>query len=849
MNRLPAGVDELTISSQLSSIVEAVRTQRTAIIVAPPGAGKTTAVPLALLAGGLADDGSRHRQILLLEPRRLAARAAARRMASLLGQPVGQVVGYRTRDESVVSEQTRICVLTEGVLTRQLQSDASLEHVAAVIFDEVHERNLPTDLGLALLLEARALLRPDIAIVAMSATPDIAALKRVLPDAAVIESSGRSYPVEMHWLPIERGARIEQAVAAAVNRALREQHGDVLTFLPGIAEIRRVEALLRPGVPADVDVYALAGALSTSEQDQALARSPAGRRRVVLSTDIAESSLTVDGVRVVVDAGLARVPRFDPRTGMSRLSTVATSRASAEQRAGRAGRTEPGACYRLWSKIEHSTRLAQLPAEILVSDLAGLALEVAAWGTAADGLPFIDAPPVKTMRAADALLERLGAFNNGAITDLGRRMVPVPLHPRLAAMVCRAADHGDGAIACVLAAVLDERDVLRGRPDELPADVIIRVDAITHQRRHPAADDRDVRRARDRAVDIARRAGVQLDLDLVRSERVGLVLGYAFPDRLAVNRDRGATKRSRQPGQFILRGGSGGFVASDDTLAGEDFLIAADVDGQRSGTRVRIAAALDALDVARLFADEVESRESLEFERQRNDLVMRSELRLGSLVLDATVTSPLAGADTVAAIVQHLRSSQFSALAWTDEAEQLRARVERARSATHANPNGWPAVDDRSLAATTAEWLEPYLLSATGVADAVALDTSLLIGALLTWDQRQHLDEVLPTHLTTPAGRSSAIDYRRDRPTARVRVQDLFGVRTHPTLGDGTPIVLELLSPADRPIQTTADLPGFWAGSWVEVRKEMAGRYPKHQWPTDPANAEPTRLKQRPPKG
>jgi ATP-dependent helicase HrpB len=831
---VPHSVADLPVVGVLDALGQALVDGHEAVVVAAPGAGKTTVVPLWLLDQPWLGD----RRIVMLEPRRLATRAAARRMASLLGEEVGGTVGYQTRDERRIGPSTRIEVVTEGVLTRRLQHDPDLPGVAVVIFDEVHERNLPTDLGLALALEVRTHLRPDLRLLAMSATPDtrrIAALLGGDEPAAVVASEGREYPVDIRSLPPGKGVRIEQAVAEAVLTALRDEPGDVLVFLPGIGEIRRVEGLLRDRVPPSVDVYPLAGALSLADQDLALTPSPAGRRRVVLSTDIAESSLTVAGVRVVVDAGLARVPRFDARTGMTRLTTVATSRASADQRAGRAGRTEPGACYRLWSKLEQSTRLAHLPAEITQVDLSGLALELAVWNTPPESLSFIDPPPAKSLQTARQLLVDLGALTtDGTPTATGRSMLALPVHPRLARMIvdARPADRG---LACVLAALVDERDVLRGRFDELPADLALRVRLVCGDGGDERADRRALGQVRDRAHDLARRARTDLDLDRVDGGRAGAVLALAYPDRVGVRRS--------QPGQFQLRTGSGAWVAKDDPLAHEPFIVAADLDGNRTSARIRLGAGLDAAELEASLAHEVERRESIVWDKQRNDLVERIETRLGNMVISDLTRAPSPGPATVDALVERLRVTRLAPLDLA-AAANLRARL--ALLARLFPDNGWPDTSDAALLATLDEWLVPYLQHATGRADLERLDVGMLLVNQLGWDQQMALAELAPASLDTPAGRSAPIDYTRPHPTSSVRVQDLFGTREHPTVCRGqVPVTLELLSPADRPIQITADLPSFWAGSWTEVRKEMAGRYPKHQWPTDPAAAPPKRLKDR----
>ncbi len=774
-------------------------------------------------------------RIVMLEPRRLATRAAAQRMAFLLGTEVGGLVGFQTRDERRIGRDTRIEVVTEGVLTRRLQHDPELPGVGLLIFDEVHERNVPTDLGLAFALDARDTVRPDLRILAMSATPDVAKLTSVLGDAPAIESVGRSFGVEMRWLPMTKGTRVEQATGEAVLRALDEEPGDVLVFLPGIGEIRRVEQFLADRVASNVDVRLLAGALSLAEQDLALMPSPTGRRRVVLSTDIAESSLTVSGVRVVVDAGLARVPRHDLGNGMTRLTTVSTSRASADQRAGRAGRTEPGVAYRLWSKLEHATRRAHLEAEITQVDLAGVALELAAWGTSIDDLRFIDPPPARALKQAHELLRALGALDAAGLpTSTGRAMLALPLHPRLARMVADAPE-ADKGLACVIAAILDERDVLRGRADELPADLALRVRVVCGLEHHERADRRDVGRVRDRATDIARRAGAHNDLEGIDAERTGASLALAFPDRVAVRR--------RQLGQFQMRTGNGAWVAATDELANDRFVVAADLDGNRSSARIRIGAGIEASELINSLGDAVERETILMWDKQRDDLVAHTTVRLGSMLLDEQFRTPVHGNATVEALVDRVRSTRLAALNWTPLAQQLRQRL--AFAASHLGDD-WPSVDDKSLIATLDQWLAPFLQRATNRADLGNVDLEMVLTTMLTWDQQIQLATLLPPSLTTAAGRTVLIDYGRDNPTVSVRVQDMFGTSIHPTIGHGTPVTIELLSPADRPIQITNDLPGFWSGSWTTVRKELAGRYPKHQWPADPATAAPKRLKDRP---
>jgi len=665
-----------------------------AILQAPPGAGKTTVVPLRLLP---AVEG----RILVLEPRRLATRAAAARMAYLLGEAVGETVGYTIRDDRMVSGRTRIEVVTEGVLTRRLQHDRALPGVGLVVFDEVHERNLHTDLALALILDAR----PDLRLLAMSATLETERLAALLGAPAAVRSEGRQHPVDVRWAPPPPKQRLAEATAAAVGRALREQAGDLLVFLPGAADIRRVEALLAGGAaPAGVDIRPLFGALSLAGQDLALAASPPGRRRVVLSTDIAETSLTVDGVTTVVDAGQVRAPRYDARTGLTRLQTVPASRASADQRAGRAGRTRPGAAYRLWSKIEHAARRPFPDPEILTVDLASVVLEAAVWGRPVSELPWVDPPPGRAVEEAGTLLRLLGALDGGgAPTAEGRAMAELPLHPRLARMVTG----GGGGTACLLAALLEERDVLRGRPDELPLDVADRLRLIVDRgARHPAMDGPAVGGARRRAELLARRAAV----DLRVAEDPGRVLALAYPDRVA---------QARGGARFRLRNGSGAWAPKDDPLAGEAFLVVAELDVDRGGrdSRIRVAAALAAADAPPF-----------------------------------PVAAP-------------------------------------------APPKARPEKET----------------PATARREKVALEN----------------------------GRTLHVRFEGGQPVASARVQELFGVGRHPTVDGGVPVQLHLLSPANRVVQITSDLPGFWVGSYASVRKDMAGRYPKHPWPDDPAAARP----------
>lgn len=815
----------LPIDQILDQITASLISHPRAVIIAPPGAGKTTIVPLALRTAPWRLGG----RILMLEPRRLATRAAARRMAELLGDEVGGIVGYQTREERRIGPHTEIEVVTEGVLTRRIQNDPALTGISAVIFDEVHERNLPTDLGLAFTLDAAAALRPDLRIIAMSATADHKRLPEILAFggelAPVLMSEGRSHPVEMNWLPRQRNQRLEPAVVTAVSTALRDSGpdgGDLLVFLPGIGEIRRVQTLLHQVLADNVDVFALAGALSLAEQDQALVGSAPGRRRVVLATDIAETSLTVEGVRIVVDSGLARAPRFDTGTGMSRLTTVTTSRSSAEQRAGRAGRVAPGSCYRLWSKIEHGSRSAYPSPEITETDLAGLMLEVAAWGTPIEDLTWIDPPPSKAVRAARELLGELGALTPGPglqLSRVGEEMLGLPVHPRLARMI---AAH-PGSLACVMAAIIEERDLLRSTTSP-SSDLGLRLQILAHDLHHDGMDTGLAARLLRQAHEIAQRARIPFDLSEVNPDLAGVVLLEAYPDRLAVR---------RRPGQFQMRTGSAAMMDDTDPLATEEFIVAATLDGKRDRARIRLAAAISVDEVIARFGDQIDLTRTLAWDRDVDDLVEHTERRLGSMRLGTRQGPPTPSEAVTERWLQRIRSTGGAALDWNGSALSLRARVEFLHR--HLG-DPWPDWSMPTLLKDAENWLAPYLIGITRRSEIESLDLVMVLRSGLPWEVGAELDERAPA--TWDLGpRSVPIDYSTDPPHLRARVQDLFGVTTHPAVA-GVAITIHLLSPADRPVQITADLPGFWAGSWAEVRKEMAGRYPKHHWPMDPMTAQ-----------
>ena len=775
-----------------------------AVLVAPPGAGKTTLVPLALL-----DAPWRHDQrIIVLEPRRLATRAAATRMASLLDEPVGHTVGYRTRLDSAVSDATRIEVVTEGLLVRRLIADPALDGVAAIILDEVHERSLDGDLALAFCLDLQRLLRPELRLLAMSATLDGARLSALL-DAPIIESQGRMFPVA-----IEHAARdvmdprdLPDAIARAVRAALAAHDGDILAFLPGMGEIRRAQSAL---AGCGALVLPLHGELPPAEQDLALR--PAAGRRVVLATSIAETSLTVPGVRVVIDGGWRRAPRLDPGTGLSRLGTVRISRAAADQRTGRAGREAPGASIRLWTQAMHRSLPQHDRPEMLEAELSALALDCAAWGTPPDCLPFPDPPPPGTLAAAHALLTTLGALHNSRITPLGRRMAALGAHPRLAAMMLSAPDPARAARAADLAALLEERDPIRGR--DVPAGIDLRLDAL---------DDRASADADRAAISRIRRQSAQYRRRLRISESPdgdpGPLLAAAFPDRIA---------QRREPGSFRFSGGGGARLPRGDALSNQPFLVAAALD-RKGAALIRLAAPLDPAALPPHLAAQITETTESGFDSATGTVLSRRRRRLGALVLvDRTLEAdPHETALALAAAA--LRTP--GGLPWSNESRQLQARAALLRTLDPAVPN----IADDALSASAAEWLAPHLTGLRRLDALATLDLPALLRAHLGWDAAARLDRLLPTHIALPGGRA-AVDYTAPVPVASARAQHFYGLSETPLLAEGrVALRLALLSPAGRPIAVISDLAGFWSGAWADARRNMRGRYPRHPWPENPA--------------
>ena len=814
----------LPVDNVVPALARALGERGVAVLTAAPGAGKTTRVPLALLG----ESWLGANRIVMLEPRRLAARAAARRMAATLGEDVGETVGYRVRFEHRTSARTRIEVVTEGVLLTALQRDPSLAGVGLLVFDEFHERSLEGDLGLALAWDARQALRPDLRLLVMSATLDTEALAARLDGAAVIDAPGRAFPVEVRHLPRGPRTRLSDDVADAVRRALREAEGSVLAFLPGEAEIRRTEAALASGaLPADVEVAPLYGAMPAAAQDHAIAPAPPGRRKVVLATTIAETSLTIEGISVVVDGGFKRAPRFDPSSGMTRLETVRVSIAAAEQRRGRAGRLGPGLCYRLWADEEERAFARHDQAEVLGADLAPLALELAQWGTRdPDTLLWIDPPPAAAFAQARALLRNLGAVDDGgAITAIGRRMAALPLHPRLAHMIEAAPDAARKARACDLAALLSERDVIEGARD---ADLAHRMDAVFAERAGKGVHAGARARVREAARQIRSIAKVR---ETAAARETGPLVALAYPDRVAER--RGGRNRYR------FAGGGGGALAEDDPLAGREFLAVASTDGRGGDSRIFLAAPLEREEIDSLFADRIAIVEEVAWDARNESVVQRRQRRFGAVVLEESRIEGADPARVAAAMAAGVAAMGLDVLPWTDAARGLQARAAfLARACPEAD---WPDLSDTRLATTLADWLAPYLAGMARRAHLERLDLAHILGTLIPHPLRARLDALAPVRLALPSGATYAIDYAAPGgPKLTVRLQEVFGLAETPRVAEGrVAVTLELLSPARRPLATTADLASFWRQAYPQVRREMRGRYPKHAWPEDPLAAAP----------
>jgi len=814
----------LPIDAALPELTAALCANNAAVLVAPPGAGKTTRVPL-ILAGEPWAQQRQSDRILVLEPRRLAARAAAERMAHTLGETLGETVGLRVRFGSKVSRKTRIEIVTEGIFTRMIVDDPVLTGIAAVLFDEFHERSLDADLGLALARDAQQGLHEDLKILVMSATIDGARVAALLGGAPVIESSGRSFAVETRY--VGRDARpIEPQIADTIARAIRAERGSVLAFLPGAAEIRRTQALLTDRLDSATDLVPLYGALGGDEQARAIEPAPPGRRKIVLATSIAETSITIDGVRIVVDGGLARVPRYEPDIGVTRLDTVRVSRAAADQRRGRAGRTEPGVCYRLWDEPQTAALEPFARPEILAADLSAFALDLAAWGAEADKLSFLDSPPRAALTEAKALLVALGAIDNsGRITEEGRLTRRLPLPPRLARMVIDAARLGQGTLAAALAALVGERGL--GGDD---VDMRERVAALRRDRSPRARDARAMAR---RWAEVAAASSSTFPLGRDAEVSVGALIALAFPERIAKNRGSGA-------GAFLLANGRGAGVDGASPLAREPFLAVAELAGSAAQGRILSAAPIGLTEIEAHFADRIVAREDIALDVASLSLRGRNSRRLGAIVLSERPVPVLADANSAKLLAESIASVGIERLPWTGALKQWRDRVMFLRQSEAV---GWPDLSDAALAASAGEWLAPALAGKTALAELSTDDFAAALGGLLPWPLRRRLDAEAPIYFEAPTGTRVPIDYASEAgPKIAIRVQELFGLDGHPAIAGGkVPLTIELLSPAHRPVQTTRDLPGFWRGSYAAVRGEMRGRYPKHHWPENPIAAAPTR--------
>jgi ATP-dependent helicase HrpB len=822
MRSLPRNFDTpLPIDAVLDELSRTLAGRNAAVLVAPPGAGKTTRVPLALLDESFA----KGKKIIVLEPRRIAARASAERMAKSLGERAGETVGYRVRFGSKVSRKTRIEVVTEGIFSRQILEDPELAGVAAVLFDEFHERSLDADLGLALARDAQTGLREDLRILVMSATLDGARVGKLLGDAPVVASEGRAFPVETRYLGRKVDVPLERQMADAIASALRSDTGSVLAFLPGAAEIRRTQNFLAERIhDVGIEIVPLFGALDAAAQDRAIAPAPRGHRKVVLATSIAETSLTIEGVRIVVDSGLARVPRYEPDIGLTRLETVRASRAAVDQRRGRAGRVEPGSCYRLWDEPQTASLAPFTQPEILSADLSSLVLDLAQWGVSDPAsLSFLDPPPAPALKEAKSLLRELDALDaDGRITEEGKSLRALALPPRLARMIVDAHRYGAGEAAADIAAILTERG-LGGDNVDLDA----RLDQFRRDRSPRAGSARDMARRWAAQVASFPLAGARGDEAL----STGVMLAFAFPDRVARNRGNGS---------FVLANGRGAAVEQTSALARAPFIAVGELSGTAAAGKILLAAPISQQEIELHFADHIETADEISFDRGAAGLRARRRTTLHAVTLSESPRPLSPCGETARILADGLVAIGLDRLPWSKAAKQWRDRVMFLR---RAEGESWPDLTDDALAARRADWLVSALHDKTSLKDLSSGDLSDAIMALLPWDLRARLDREAPTHFEAPTGSMLAIDYEAEQgPTIAVRLQELFGLNTHPSIAKGkVPLVLELLSPAQRPVQVTRDLPGFWRGSYAAVRTDLRGRYPRHPWPDDPATAVPTR--------
>jgi ATP-dependent helicase HrpB len=818
---LPRAFDTpLPIDAVLDDLSRTLATNNTAVLVAPPGAGKTTRVPLALSD----EPWARARKIIVLEPRRIAARASAERMAKTLGERVGETVGYRVRFGSKVSRATRIEVVTEGIFSRQILDDPELSGVAAVFFDEFHERSLDADLGLALARDAQTGLREDLRILVMSATLDGARIAKLLGEAPVISSEGRAFPVETRYLGRKPDAPLERQMADAIATALRADPGSVLAFLPGAAEIRRTQNLLGERIhDPSIEIVPLFGALDAAVQDRAIAPARQGCRKVVLATSIAETSLTIEGVRIVVDSGMARVPRYEPDIALTRLETVRASRAAVDQRRGRAGRTEPGVCYRLWDEPQTASLGAYTQPEILSADLSSLVLDLAQWGVSDPAtLAFLDSPPAPALKEAKSLLTELGALDrDGRITAEGKSLRELTLPPRLSRMIVDSHRLGAGEEAAEIAAVLTERGV---GGDSVDLDT--RLDQFRRDRTPRAVSARSLAQRWASQVEAGEGAPMAGTLP-----STGIILAFAFPDRIARNRGNGS---------FVLANGRGAALEQTSSLARAPYIAVAELTGTAAQGRILLAAPITQAEIELRFADQIESIDDISFDRSALALRARRRKTLHAITLSEAPLALSASAQTARILADGLTAVGLDKLPFSKAAKQWRDRVMFLR---RAEGESWPDLSDNALTARREDWLVPALYDKLSLKEVSATDLMDALLTLLPWELRARLEREAPTHFEAPTGTQLPIDYEAEQgPTIAVRLQELFGLNTHPSIAKGTvPLVLELLSPAHRAVQVTRDLPGFWRGSYAAVRSDLRGRYPRHPWPEDPATAAPTR--------
>lgn len=818
---------QLPIDEVLPQLVDTLQSSSSCVLQAPPGAGKTTRIPLALLD----QPWLQKKKILMLEPRRLAARSAAYWMAHSLDEDIGETVGYRMRLEHKIGPRTRIEVVTEGILTRLIQNDAELSDYGIVIFDEFHERSLQADLGLALCLDVQESLRPELRLLVMSATLDSEPVSKLMGNASLISSAGRSFPVTTRYLDVNNDSKLETIVAQAVQIALQNEPGSILVFLPGTGEIHRTMNVLTQGaLPANVHIYPLYADLPRNEQEAAIEPTGPHQRKIVLATSIAETSLTIDGVRVVIDSGLQRLAQFDPNTGMTKLITTRVSKAAADQRQGRAGRLEPGVCYRLWSEATHTGLVAFNAAEILQADLAPLALELAQWGVYdPTRLRWLDVPPVASFTQAKDLLVSLDCLTDtGRITDHGRRVAQLSAHPRLAHMMLKGKEIGYGVLACELAALLGERDLLRAAEARNNADLTIRVDVLRGRHQGDA-------NIRQRVRETARRWLQQLKLkeDEDTTEKSGVLLAMAYPDRIAQSRSQGR-------GRYLLSNGKGAVLNEADGLCKNAYIAVAHLDAQGPDAKIYLAAAISLEDIQRYFSRHIHEIMRVEWDESQLAVKSVKQLELGQLVLQQRALTTVDTNASVDALFVGLRRHGLDVLPWTPTLRQWQQRVLFLRRNT--SDKDWPDVSDTHLLATIDQWLAPYLQGVTRFSQLQNIDLHSAITQLLTWEQNKQLDEQAPTHCLVPSGSRIPVDYSQgDNPVLAVRLQEMFGLANTPCVANGRiPLTLHLLSPAHRPVQVTRDLANFWATTYAEVKKELKGRYPKHYWPDDPLQAQAT---------